>query len=68
MSPAARYALRTVLTGLSAFCSSLLTALPGITVDDLVGALLLGAIFGLSYAGIGQVSANVEPNVGRKNP
>lgn len=66
MSPTATYAVRVFLTGVAAAASSLLTALPGITGDDLIGAVLLGLVFGLSYAGIGVASSNVEPNVGAK--
>lgn len=65
MNATARYVLRCVLSGVSAAASSLLTALPGISLDDAVQAGLLGVIFALAYAGIGAASANVEPNIGR---
>lgn len=60
------YVIRVILTGVAAAASSLLTALPGLTGDDLVGALLLGVVFGLGYAGIGYGSSSIEPGVGNK--
>lgn len=66
MSPPAIYVIRTILTGVAAAASSLLTALPGISGDDLIGAVLLGIVFALGYAGIGVASATIEPSVGNK--
>lgn len=66
MSPTAVYVIRTLLTGVSAAASSLLTALPGLTSDDIIGAILLGVVFALAYAGIGVASATVEPGVGKR--
>lgn len=68
MNATARYAFRVFATGLSAACSSLLTSMPGLTTDDIIGAVLLGVVFGLGYAGIGAASSSVEPNVGNKKP
>jgi hypothetical protein len=60
-----RYVLRAFLTGVAAAASSLLTAMPGLDLDDLIMAGLLGLLGGLSYAGIGAASTNVEPHIGR---
>lgn len=66
MTTTARYVLRSFLSGVSAAASSLLTALPGISMDELMQAGLLGVLFGLGYAGIGAASQNIEPAIGRK--
>lgn len=65
MSATARYVLRCVLTGVAASVSSLVTAMPGFTVDDAIMAALLGILAALSYAGIGAASSAVEPSIGR---
>ena len=65
MSATGRYVLRCFLTGVAAAASSLLTAMPGLTLDDAIMAGLLGLLAGLSYAGIGAASTTVEPGVGR---
>lgn len=65
MDPIWRYVIRAVLTGVSAAASSLLTAMPGLTLDDLIVAGLLGLLGGLGYAGIGAASPALEPGVGR---
>lgn len=66
MSPTVVYIVRVFFTGVAAAASSLLTALPGISSDDLIGAVLLGIVFALGYAGIGYGSSNIEPGVGNK--
>lgn len=65
MDPIYRYVLRAVLTGVASAASSLLTAMPGLSLDDLIIAGLLGLIGGLGYAGIGAASPKIEPDVGR---
>lgn len=66
MSPTVVYIVRVFFTGVAAAASSLLTALPGITGDDLIGAVLLGIVFALGYAGIGYGSTSIEPSIGNK--
>jgi hypothetical protein len=66
MTSTSRYVVRCALTGIASAASSLLTALPGVSLDDLVQAGLLGVIFGLGYAGIGAASPQVEPHIGNK--
>lgn len=65
MNATGRYVLRAVLTGVAGAATSLLTAMPGLTVDDGIMAGLLGVLAGLSYAGIGAASSTVEPSIGR---
>lgn len=63
-----RYVVRSSLFGVSAFLVSLQASALGssITSDEVVNAGLAGGIAALAYAGIGAVSKNVEPNIGRK--
>lgn len=65
MDPMWRYVIRSGLTGVAAAASSLLTSMPGLTVDDGIVAGLLGVLAALSYAGIGASSSKLEPEVGR---
>jgi hypothetical protein len=65
MSATARYVFRVCLFGVSAAASSLLTAMPGLSIDDGITAALLGLLGALGYAGIGAASQNVEPTIGR---
>ena len=65
MDPMWRYVIRCGLTGVAAAASSLLTAMPGLNVDDGIMAGLLGLIAALSYAGIGAGSVKLEPDIGR---
>lgn len=66
MSPAVRYLVRAVLTGISAAQASLLTVAAsgdGFTTRTYVTAGLLGLGGFLAYLGIGVASTNVEPAV-----
>lgn len=67
-SPTSRYVLRSVLFGVSAFLVSLQASGLGSQLNwgEVLNAAIAGGIACLAYAGIGQVSASVEPNVGRK--
>ena len=61
MSPTTKFAVKCVGIGLYAVLVSLQVALPGITLDDLVSALVAGAIGGLGYAGIGAATSLEAP-------
>lgn len=63
MSPKTRYAVRSILVGLSAALGSLQGNLPGVSGDDLISAVIAGFIFIVSYAGIGYATP-LEPSVG----
>lgn len=65
MSPTLRFALRAAFVGAAGLLASLQAALPGISTDDLVSALIAGGLLALSYAGIGAATP-LEPKVGRK--
>lgn len=60
----ARYVLRCVLFGLSAFLVSVQANGSPVTWDAVLSSLIAGAIAALAYAGIGYASASVEPNIG----
>ena len=71
---AARYVLRCVLFGVSAFLVSLQAAAQAsgagsaLNSGDLINALIAGGIAGIAYAGIGAAVPAVEPNIGVKRP
>ena len=64
----ARYVLRCVLFGVSAFLVSLQASSLGsdLTGDELLAAAIAGGIAALAYAGIGAAVPIVEPNIGNK--
>lgn len=64
----ARYVLRCILFGVSAFLVSLQASATGsdLTGDEVLYAAIAGGIAALSYAGIGAASPAVEPNIGNK--
>ena len=64
MSPMTKYVVKCVLFGLYGMLVSLQVALPGVTVDELVAAVIAGAVGGLGYAGIGAATTLEAP--GRK--
>jgi hypothetical protein len=61
MTPTMKYVTKCVLIALYATLVSLQVALPGITVDDVVSAVIAGAIGGLGYAGIGAATSLEAP-------
>lgn len=61
MSPTTKYIVKCVLIGLYGVLVSLQVALPGISWDDLLGAIIAGAIGGLGYAGIGAATTLEAP-------
>jgi NO-binding membrane sensor protein with MHYT domain len=64
----ARYVLRCVLFGVSAFLVSLQASASGsdLVRGEVIQALITAGIAALSYAGIGVASSSVEPNIGNK--
>lgn len=70
----ARFVLRCVLFGVSAFLVSLQAASQAagagssLNTGDLINALIAGGIAGIAYAGIGAAIPAVEPNVGNTRP
>lgn len=65
-SPTSRYVLRTALVGVASALASLQANLPGVSGDDVVQAVIAGAILALGYAGIGAVTP-AEPRIGKKS-
>ena len=61
MSPMTKYIVKCVLIGLYGALVALQVALPGISTDELVAALIAGAIGGLGYAGIGAATPLEHP-------
>lgn len=61
-----RFVLRCVLVGLAAVAASLQGNLPGVSVDELIQAVLGGYLAASAYAGIGALIPAVEPNIGLK--
>jgi hypothetical protein len=61
MTPTQKYVTKCVLIALYATLVSLQVALPGISTDDLVQAVIAGAIGGLGYAGIGAATSLEAP-------
>lgn len=63
----ARYVLRSILFGLSGVLVSLQASSSGsdLNKSEVIQALIAGGLAALSYAGIGAVSASVEPSIGR---
>jgi len=66
MSPTLKYVTKCVLIGLYGLLVSLQVALPGISWDDLISAVIAGAIGGLGYAGIGAATPLEAPGGGNK--
>lgn len=66
--PTTRYILRCSLIAVAAIISSLVasTVGSGLTLNEVFVALGSGFTAGMSYAGIGAASKNVEPHVGNK--
>jgi NO-binding membrane sensor protein with MHYT domain len=62
----ARYALRCILFGVSAFLVSLQASSAGSDLQrgEVIQALIAAGIAALSYAGIGVASSSVEPSIG----
>jgi len=67
-SVTARYLLRTVLFGVSAFVVSLQASSTGsdLETSEWRDAILAGVLAALAYAGIGAASTAVEPSIGNK--
>ena len=67
-SVTARYVLRCVLFGVSAFLVSLQASSSGsdLTQGELIQAVIAFGLAGLAYAGIGAASPAVEPSIGNK--
>lgn len=61
-----RYILRAVVVGLIAAVVYLKAQMPGISGDAWLEALFTWVLSSASYAGIGALSMNLEPKVGRK--
>jgi len=63
----ARYVLRCVLFGVSAFLVSVQASATGsdLTWDEVLYAAIAGGIAALAYAGIGAASSSVEPSIGK---
>lgn len=61
MSPMTKYIIKCVLIGLYGALVALQVALPGISTDELVAAVIAGAIGGLGYAGIGAATPLEHP-------
>lgn len=63
----ARFALRCTLVGVGALLSSLAASTYGsdLQLGEVILALSSGFGAGLAYAGIGNVSKAVEPNIGK---
>lgn len=61
MTPTQKYVLKCVLIGLYGVLVSLQAVLPGISWDDVVAAVIAGALGGLGYAGIGAATTLEAP-------
>jgi len=61
MSPMAKFVVKCVLIGVYGVLVALQVALPGITIDELVAAVIAGAIGALGYAGIGAATPLEHP-------
>jgi hypothetical protein len=61
VTPTTKFIIKCVGIGLYATLVSLQVALPGLTIDDVVQALIAGAIGGLGYAGIGAATSLEAP-------
>ena len=57
MSPTGKYVTKCVLIALYAVLVSLQVALPGLTADEVLSAVIAGGIGGLGYAGIGAATS-----------
>jgi hypothetical protein len=64
----ARYVLRCVLFGVSAFLVSVQASATGssLTWAEVLYAAIAGGLAALAYAGIGAASTAVEPSIGNK--
>ncbi len=61
MTPIQKFIIKCVLIGGYATLVSLQVALPGLSWDDIISALIAGAIGGLGYAGIGASTSLEAP-------
>jgi hypothetical protein len=61
MTPTQKYVLKCVLIGLYGVLVALQAVLPGISWDDIVSAVIAGALGGLGYAGIGAATTLEAP-------
>lgn len=61
MSPTQKFAIKCIGLGLYGVLVSLQVALPGISTDDLIAAVIAGGIGGLGYAGIGAATSLEAP-------
>jgi hypothetical protein len=61
MTPLQKYITKCVLFGLYGLLVSLQVALPGLTADEVIAAVIAGAIGGLGYAGIGAATSLEAP-------
>jgi len=68
VSPTQKYVLKCVLFGTYGVLVSLQVSLPDISLDDLIQALIAGAIGGLGYAGIGAATSLEAPGKGGGTP
>jgi hypothetical protein len=66
MSPTTRYIIRIAFLAIVTGAASLQAALPGISLDDGVSALIAAVIASGAYAGIGAATP-LEPKVGKKS-
>jgi len=64
MSTTWRFAVRAVLAGLLAALTSLQAALPGLSLDDLLTAVIGGGIAALAFAGVAAVTP-IDRSVGK---
>jgi len=62
----ARYALRSILFGVSGFLVALQAQGSPVTGEALWSSAIAGGIAALAYAGIGAAVPAVEPNIGNK--
>jgi hypothetical protein len=65
MNPTARYIVRIAFFALVTGAASLQAALPGISLDDGISALIAAIIASGAYAGIGAATP-LEPKIGKK--
>jgi len=61
MSPTGKYVTKCVLIGMYGVLVSLQVNLPGVSWDDLISAVVAGAIGALAYAGIGAATPLEAP-------
>ena len=61
MSPTMKFTVKCVGLAVYGVLVSLQVALPGITADDLISAVIAGSIGGLGYAGIGAATSLEAP-------